>query len=85
MAITRASKTLNFIKEEEKGFFYNFKKDKLREGIGDIRAKINYYPDEDKIDQNTPATQPVKIVKQEEQKKDKKKKGGLKFGNLLDN
>ena len=85
VAITRASKTLNFIKEEEKGFFYNFKKDKLREGIGDIRAKINYYPDEDKIDQNTPATQPVKIVKQEEQKKGKKKKGGLKFGNLLDN
>lgn len=84
VAITRASKTLNFIKEDEKGFFNNFKKDKLREGIDDIRAKINYYPSGERIDQKTTATAVLMTAEPNETKKNKKK-GGLKFANLMDN
>lgn len=83
VAITRASKTLNFIKEDERGFFNNFKKDKLREGIDDIRAKINYYPSGEKIDQKTTATTVLMTEEPKETKKNKKK-GGLKFANLMD-
>lgn len=84
VAITRASKTLNFIKEDEKWFFCNFKKEKLREGIDDIRAKINYYPEEAKIDQSNiseiaPAERPMAKAAER-----KRKKGAMKFVNLMD-
>ena len=43
VAITRAKKTLNYIKEDEKGFFKNFANTSdMREEIEKIRLKLNY-------------------------------------------
>ena len=84
VAITRAKKTLNFIKEEEKGFFKNFVSAKsMVDEIEAIRAKIGHI-DSARLHNFTPpeiVQKPIENV-QNEENKPKKKKGGLKFLDL---
>lgn len=82
VAITRASETLNFIKEDERGFFNNYKKSTLRESLDDIKRKMGYVPTE--IDQ-TANTSASSVKNTDAHSEKKKKKGGLKFANLMNN
>lgn len=85
VAITRAKKTLNYIKEDVKGFYKNFSTPKdMKRSIDKIREKINYISEirtvtniskTAKIDEQKP-----EIIKNESNKK--AKKGALKFCNL---
>lgn len=83
VAITRAKKSLNYIKEEEHGFFKNFKNTTdMREEIERIKQRMNYISevrnvDKDEIQMTYEDTKP-EIIKNEK----KKKKGGLKFCDL---
>ena len=81
VAITRASYSLNFIKEEEHGFYANLKKGKLRESLEDVKKRMGYKPltQVNKIDQTTIGNNPSETA----EKGKKKKKGGLAFVNLM--
>ena len=81
VAITRASYSLNFIKEEEQGFYANLKKGKLRESLEDVKKRMGYKPltQVNKIDQTTIGNNPSETA----EKGKKKKKGGLAFVNLM--
>lgn len=81
VAITRASYSLNFIKEEEQGFYANLKKGKLRESLEDVKKRMGYTPltQVNKIDQTTIGNNPSETA----EKGKKKKKGGLAFVNLM--
>ena len=81
VAITRASYSLNFIKEEEHGFYANLKKGKLRESLEDVKKRMGYKPSTqvNKIDQTTIGNNPSETA----EKGKKKKKGGLTFVNLM--
>lgn len=81
VAITRASYSLNFIKEEEQGFYANLKKGKLRESLEDVKKRMGYTPltQVNKIDQTTIGNNPSETA----EKGKKKKKGGLTFVNLM--
>lgn len=81
VAITRASYSLNFIKEEEQGFYANLKKGKLRESLEDVKKRMGYKPltQVNKIDQTTIGNNPSETA----EKGKKKKKGGLTFVNLM--
>ncbi len=80
VAVTRAKKTLNYIKEDEKGFFKNFTSTKsMEQEIQRIKSKIEYV---NSVRTNPEEIKPIEIlpdiiVPKEEPKK--KKKGGLKF------
>ena len=83
VAITRAKKSLNYIKEEERGFFKNFlNTSDMRDEIEHIKQKINYIS---KTRSTDAAEAPViykeskpEIIKNESSKKKK----GLKFCEL---
>lgn len=81
VAITRARYSLNFIKEEEHGFYANLKKGKLRESLEDVKKRMGYKPltQVNKIDQTTIGNNPSETA----EKGKKKKKGGLAFVNLM--
>lgn len=98
VAITRAKKSLNFIKEEEKGFYRNFMTTKsMKNEIDQIREKIGYVAHFDGGAQLAPTVldtydktealsklSPLsaEIADNKPQKEMKKKKGGLKFLDL---
>lgn len=88
VAITRAKKTLNYIKEEEKGFFKNFANtNDMRENIERIRERINYISkirDFDiKVQNEYPSTEDeAKHPESITNSGGKKKKGALKFCEL---
>ena len=85
VAITRAKKTLNYIKEEVKGFYKNFANTvDMKENIEHIREKINYistvreFNVEECPSYKEESTHP-EIIKNHNKKT---KKGALKFCNL---
>lgn len=87
VAITRAKKTLNFVKEEEWGFYKNFISTKsMEKDINRIREKINYNGTVIAPAQIIPSTilaekiTPEKVAEISATKK--KKKGGMKFLDL---
>ena len=88
VAITRAKKTLNYIKEETKGFYKNFTNtNDMRENVNRIRERINYISQirtpEISLKSECPMTK-EETIHPEIIKNDsgKKKKGGLKFCEL---
>jgi superfamily I DNA/RNA helicase len=87
VAVTRAKKTLNMIKEEERGFYKNFTSTKsLKSEIDQIKSRIEYINavrtgSEDGATERIPAeTSRLTLVVGES--KPKKKKGGMKFLDL---
>lgn len=87
VAITRAKKTLNYIKEEEKGFYKNFvNTTSMRDEIEAVRKKINYINAVRVNPENLSAVQTENRINAvditPEPDKKKKKKGGLKFLDL---
>jgi ATP-dependent exoDNAse (exonuclease V) beta subunit len=98
VAITRAKKSLNFIKEDEKGFYRNFMTTKsMKNEIDQIRGKIGYINHFNSGIQLVPAIldtydkaetlsklspSSAEIADNKPQKEMKKKKGGLKFLDL---
>lgn len=82
VAYTRASKSLNFIKEEEKGFFQNFKKEKISESIDAIKRKIGYVEPECEEQVAPPVPE---VSRNSEEPTKKKNKGWFKFANLMNN
>ena len=84
VAITRAKKSLNYIKEEEKGFFKNFTNtNDMRTQIELIKAKLNYISkvrseSSEIIDKNVKEETAPNIIKNNSGKK----KRGLKFCDL---
>ena len=72
---------MNFIKEEEHGFYANLKKGNLRESLEDVKKRMGYKPltQVNKIDQTTIGSNPSETA----EKGKKKKKGGLAFVNLM--
>ena len=86
VAITRAKKTLNFIHEDEKGFFNNFKSVKnMEDELANVRLKIEYVKKVHEIaaGTRTPEETEPKEATGEEEKPKNTKKGGLKFANLI--
>ena len=79
VAITRAKKTLNYIKEDEKGFFKNFMNTKSMEGeLLRIKGRINYIESvRGTSDLTKPAEMPVESLPTVDHKKKTKK--GMKF------
>ncbi len=84
VAITRAKKTLNFIKEEEKGFYRNFINQKsMRDDIEQIREKIEHVRTgvslpETELRRDITFDAPTVVAPEHK----KKKKSGLKFLDL---
>ena len=86
VAITRAKKSLNYIKEDVKGFYKNFTNTtNMNEEIEAIKNRLNYVSKirEDitnPLQETAPKTVvPPVIIKNSEKNK---KKGGLKFRNM---
>ena len=87
VAITRAKKSLNYIKEDVKGFYKNFANtNDMRENIEHIRERIKYISsvrEFTSIDSEYPLTEKECILRPEVIKNEtKKKKGALKFHDL---
>lgn len=86
VAITRAKKTLNYIKEDKKGFFRNFvSTNDMKTEVEHIRERINYVSSVRNIlKEEQPLTKEEtirpEIIKNNERKKSKK--GALKFCEL---
>ena len=86
VAITRAKKSLNYIKEENKGFYKNFQNtNNLKENIEKIKARIKYISDvrDGKITE-TPSRLTLHIEESAKSadNKPQKKKAGTKFLDL---
>lgn len=81
VAVTRAKKTLNMIKEEQKGFYRNFSSSiDMETTLNAIREKINYVSSvRDEISAAVNGQLPAEIAENKPQETEKKKKKGLKF------
>lgn len=81
VAVTRAKKTLNMIKEEQKGFYRNFSSSiDMEDTLNAIREKINYVSSvKDEISADINNQLPAKNADNKPQETEKKKKKGLKF------
>ncbi|MBP5723916.1 MAG: ATP-dependent helicase [Bacteroidales bacterium] len=81
VAVTRAKKTLNMIKEEQKGFYRNFSSSiDMEATLSAIREKINYVSSvRSEISAAINNQLPAKNADNKPQETEKKKKKGLKF------
>lgn len=81
VAVTRAKKTLNMIKEEQKGFYRNFSSSiDMETTLNAIREKINYVSSvRDETSAAVNDQLPAEIAENKPQETEKKKKKGLKF------
>ena len=81
VAVTRAKKTLNMIKEDQKGFYRNFSSSiDMEVTLNYIREKINYVSSvRNEISAAVNGQLPAEIADNKPQETEKKKKKGLKF------